>query len=254
MSAAMTDFDGKTIVVLGGSRGIGRATARLLANRGASMIVVSRDLDACNAVAQTITADGGRCTAMRADATDAEQVAELFAQIRTDFGGIHGAFNNAGKILGFGKLTDASPAAFDETMRLNTGSVFFALHHELALMRETGGGSIVINAALAGVKALPAIGVYGAAKAAAIHLGQVAAREAGQDAIRVNTIAPGYIGTDAWMAKLASQAEALSKDVPLGRIGEDREVAEVVAWLLGDASSYVSGAVIPVDGGLGTVI
>ena len=125
-----------------------------------------------------------------------------------------------------------------------------ALRAQIPLIARSGGGSIVINSATSGVRGKATIGLYSAAKAAAITMAQVAAQEAGPQGVRVNVVAPGYIGTDAWMAKLGAQKEALGKTVPLQRIGTGEEVAATVAWLLSDDASYVTGAVIPVDGGM----
>ncbi len=244
-------FDGKICVVTGASTGMGRDTARLLAARGGTVIVASRRQDACDELAAEIRDAGGRAQGFAADVTDYAQCAALAQFIERDFGRLDCAFNNAGKILGFGALHEADPAAFADTMAVNAAGVFHTLRSQIPLLRESGGGSVVINSARSGIKGIPTIGIYSAAKAAAIILAQTAAAENGPHGIRVNVIAPGYIATDAWMAKLGDQAEALAATVPLKRLGTGSDVAETVAFLLSDAAAYLTGLVVPIDGGMG---
>jgi 3-oxoacyl-[acyl-carrier protein] reductase len=117
-------------------------------------------------------------------------------------------------------------------------------------MARRGSGSIVINAARGGLRGTPGLGTYAATKAGAIMLGLVAAQEAAKQGVRVNMIAPGFIGTDSWWQLMGAGGKALASRVPLGRIGDDAEVADVVVWLLSDASRYVTGTVLPIDGGM----
>ena len=139
---------------------------------------------------------------------------------------------------------------FAATVALNMGGVFNALSAVVPALKRAGGGALVINAAVSGLRGAAGIGAYSAAKAGAIMLAKVAAQEAGPFGVRINVIAPGFIGTDAWMAKLGPQQEALARGVPLRRIGRGDEIAATIAWLMSDASSYVNGAVIPIDGGM----
>lgn len=247
---AARPYAGKVCLIVGASRGIGRDTARLMAARGAQVALASRELAACQQVAREIAEQGGEAEAYQVDSTSADSSAGLVAAVDSRFGRLDMAFNNAGKILGFGMLQDADPAGFDAAMQLNAGGVFHALRAQIPLMVNSGGGSIVINSAASGIRGIATIGLYSAAKSAAIMLAQVAAQEAGPQGVRVNAIAPGYIGTDAWVAKLGDQRDALAQRVPLRRIGDGEEVARTVAWPLSDEASYVNGAVIPVDGGL----
>lgn len=232
---------------------MGRDTAAMLASRGAHVIVSSRDIEACQASADFIRGSGGEATALAVDVTSAESVDALHATIGERFGRLDMAFNNAGKILGFGAIEASDPSGFEDAFRLNAGGVYHALRAQIPLMKAAGGGAIVVNAALSGVRGVPGIGVYSAAKSAAIMLARVAAVEAGPSGVRVNAIAPGYVGTEAWMSKLGDQADTLSQKVPLRRIGQGTEVAEAVTWLLSDQASYVNGVVLPIDGGLDAV-
>lgn len=242
MSGALA---GKICLATGVSRGIGRDTVRAIAAAGATVVVSSRDLAACEALAEEI---GGR--AMAADVTRAEDMAGLVDFVRAEFGRLDLAFNNAGKILGLGAIGSLDAAEARAAYDLNAGGVLNALNAQIPLMKESGGGAIVVNTAKSGLRGMATAGAYSAAKAAAAMLVQVAALEAGPANIRVNAVAPGYIGTDAWMAKLGAQKDAFAETVPLRRIGTGEDVAQVVTWLLSDAAGYVTGAVIPVDGGL----
>jgi NAD(P)-dependent dehydrogenase (short-subunit alcohol dehydrogenase family) len=241
---------GRSVLVIGGSSGIGRATATRLAALGMRVMVASRRLDACEAVAAELWAAGGTAEAAACDMTRLEDVRAVVAETAVRFGGVDAAFVNAGKILGAGPLHEADPVAVRAAFDLNALGVFHALRELLAHMLPRGRGAIVVNSALGGLRGRPMLGAYAAAKAAAVMLAEVAAQEAGPRGVRVNAIAPGYVGTDAWHAKLGSDAPRLAATVPVQRIGAPEEVADVVAWLLSDAAAYVNGAVIPVDGGL----
>jgi len=236
----------RVAVVIGGSRGIGRDVAMQLGENGYIVAVGSRNLAACEAVAATI---GGDSAAFVVDAADHASVSTMIGQVESRYGRIDAAFANAGKILGVGALDSISPADFAAAVALNMGGAFNAISAVVPALKRAGGGSLVINSARSGLRGVAGIGAYSAAKAGAIMLAQVAAAEAGAAGVRVNVVAPGYIATDAWMAKLGDQHDALAATVPLGTIGTSRDVADVVCWLMSDRSAYVTGAVVPVDGG-----
>ncbi|MFM8518474.1 MAG: SDR family NAD(P)-dependent oxidoreductase [Nevskiaceae bacterium] len=237
----------KAALILGGSRGLGRDAARALAAAGWAVAVASRDLEACARVAAEI---GAGARAFEVDVTDHASVVRCVTAVETHYGHIHAALANAGKILGAGPLDGIAQQDFAAAVALNMGGVFNAISAVVPALKRAGGGSLVINAAVSGLRGAAGIGAYSAAKAGGIMLAQVAAQEAGPFGVRVNVIAPGFIGTEAWMTKLGVQAEALSSRVPLRRIGRGEEIAATIAWLMSDASSYVSGAVIPIDGGM----
>ncbi|MFO0449560.1 MAG: SDR family NAD(P)-dependent oxidoreductase [Pseudomonadota bacterium] len=241
---------GRVALVTGASSGIGRATARRLARAGAVVVVAARRAELCAQVVAEIEAAGGRASAHPADVTDYAQMEGLVAHVLERYGRLDCAFNNAGKIVGAGALHEADPAGFRAAFDLNAGGVFNTLRTQLPAMIRAGRGAIVVNAALSGLRGRPNLGLYSAAKAAALALAQVAAQEAGPHGVRVNAIAPGYVRSEAWNAILGPRADALAQGVPQRRIGSPEEVAETVLWLLGDGASYVNGAVIPIDGGL----
>lgn len=237
----------KVALILGGSRGMGRDTAHALAAQGWRVAVASRDLVACERVAGDI---GASAAAFEVDVVDHASVQCCVAAVEARYGRLDAALANAGKILGAGPLDALSPEEFAATVALNMGGVFNALSAVVPALKRAGGGALVINAAVSGLRGAAGIGAYSAAKAGAIMLAKVAAQEAGPFGVRINVIAPGFIGTDAWMAKLGPQQEALARGVPLRRIGRGDEIAATIAWLMSDASSYVNGAVIPIDGGM----
>lgn len=243
-------LDDRVVLITGASSGIGRATALAVGRAGATVVVSSRRGPEIERVASEIVAAGGQASAVVADVTSFEQMERLVASVLDRHGRLDGAFNNAGKIAGIGGLHEVDPAGFRAAFDLNAGGVFNTLRTQLPAMYRGARGSIVVNAALSGVRGRTPIGLYSAAKSAAIHLALVAAQEAGEHGVRVNAIAPGYVGSDAWLAMLGPQREALAARVPQRRIGTPDEVADVVTWLLGDASSYVTGTVLPIDGGL----
>lgn len=237
----------KVALILGGSRGIGRDTACTLAAQGWLVGVGSRDRAACERVVSGI---GEGAAAFEVDVVDHGSVQRCVAAVEARFGRLDAALANAGKILGAGSLDALSPEEFAATVALNMGGVFNAISAVVPALKRAGGGALVINAAVSGLHGAVGVGAYSAAKAGGIMLAKVAAQEAGPFGVRVNVIAPGFIGTEAWMAKLGPQQQALASRVPLRRVGGGDEVAATVAWLMSDASSYINGAVIPIDGGL----
>jgi NAD(P)-dependent dehydrogenase (short-subunit alcohol dehydrogenase family) len=211
------------------------------------LALVSRREAVCRELADEL---GGGAVGIGGDMTRAADMMAALEQAENALGPVELAFVNAGRILSAGPLDALDGNSGREAFELNTLGVMNALHAVVPGMRQRRRGAVVVNGALSALRPRPTIGAYAAAKAAALTLVEVAAQEAGPDGVRVNAIAPGYVGSDAWYDKLGDQAAALSEGVPLRRIGRPEEVATAVAWLLSDAASYVAGAVIPIDGGL----
>jgi NAD(P)-dependent dehydrogenase (short-subunit alcohol dehydrogenase family) len=242
-------LEGRSCLIVGATTGIGRATAELLARRGTRLLLSARDAARCAEAVEAL-APRTEVHGCPGDMSSAADMARVVAEAERRLGAIDLAFINAGKILGAGRLQEVDLDGARAAFELNALGVLNVLRAVLPHMTAAQRGVIVINSALSALRPRPLLGAYAAAKAAAITLAEAAALEAGPHGVRVNVVAPGYIGSAAWLAKLGEQADSLAQSVPLRRIGTPAEVAQVVAWLLSDASSYVNGAVVPVDGGL----
>lgn len=248
----MGNLDGKVIFVTGGSSGIGRATAKVLVNHGASVVIAARREDESNQLVNELRSNGANIEFIKTDVTNEDQVEAAIEFTLTRFGGLHAAFNNAGG--GFKSEFDwphSTPGQLDQTFELNVKGVWLCIKHELAHMLENGGGSIVNTSSIAGSRAT-AGEAYTATKYAVEGLTRSAALKYGARGVRVNAVAPGIINAGVWKPRFEADPALLEKwndAIPLGRPGEPEEVGEVVAWLCSDESSYVTGAVIPVDGG-----
>lgn len=224
--------------VTGGGRGIGAATARRLAHAGVAVVVADRDLDAARAVADDI---GG--LAVRVDVSRVAAVARA-----VEWGGrLDLAYNNAGVTGVRAAVADYPDDVFWRVQQVNVGGVLACMRAELRHMVAFGGGSIVNAASGAGVGGVALSSAYVASKHAIVGLTKTAAIEYADRGIRVNAVAPGLVRTGL-VSGLDQSAFAAAH--PVGRAAEPEEVAEAVWWLLDSASSFVTGAVLPVDGGL----
>jgi NAD(P)-dependent dehydrogenase (short-subunit alcohol dehydrogenase family) len=244
-------LQGRTALVTGGSRGIGRAIALAFAGAGADVAVSSRKAEACQAVVDEIEKAGGRAVAVAGHAGRAEEIERTVQAVMDRFGRLDILVNNAATNPQFGPLVDTTEPAFDKVNEVNVkGPWLFARAAHRAWMGEHG-GSIINVASIGGLKSEPFLGAYGASKAALVSLTRTLAREMGGQGIRVNAIAPGLIRTD-FARVLVETPEIRDRAVAatcIGRVGEPDEIASAALFLAGDAASYVSGAVLVVDGG-----
>jgi NAD(P)-dependent dehydrogenase (short-subunit alcohol dehydrogenase family) len=241
-------------VVTGGGRGIGAATAVRLAAAGHDLVLgYLSDKDAALRTAERVSAAGGDCRVVAADVTDPAAVDRLFDEA-AEQGLVTGLVNNAGATLHIGDLADTPVEMIRRVVDLNlTGALLCARRAVLAMGRSRGGrGGVIVNVS-SGAATLGSAHEYvhyAAAKAGVDALTMGLAQEVAADGIRVNGVAPGLVRTDIHAAAGdAGRLERLSGRIPLGRAGEPEEVAEAVAWLLGDDSSYVTGATLRVAGG-----
>ncbi|MBF1802461.1 glucose 1-dehydrogenase [Alloalcanivorax profundimaris] len=252
---------GKAIVITGAGSGIGRVTAEQLAAEGARLMLGDIDVDAAESAARTIRAAGGEARAQRVDVTRDDQVAALVEATLDAYGGLDGAFNNAGIEEENHKVAEVDEALFDRVMAINVKGVWLCMKHQTAAMAAHGGGSIVNTASVAGLVGAPRKAAYAGSKHAVVGMTKSVAAEYARQGIRVNTVCPGIIRT-AMMERAIEQAaragyasEEKQRQFhaamhPLGRVGEAGEVAEAVRWLLSGASSFVTGHQLAVDGGL----
>ena len=250
MSDDRFSLNGKTAVITGGSRGIGRAIALEFAKSGADVVIASRKLNACEAVVKEIEELGGRALAVAANAGKPDDLENLVIESLKAFGKIDILVNNAATNPHFGATLDIERSAWDKTFDVNVNGVFFLTQMACnEWMREHGG--VVINiASVAGLKPAPFPGAYCVTKAALIMLTRVLAGELGAFGIRVNAIAPGFIKTDMSRAVWSSDMfKEHVKTMPIPRLGETEDIVGAALYLASGASSFVTGETIVIDGG-----
>jgi NAD(P)-dependent dehydrogenase (short-subunit alcohol dehydrogenase family) len=245
---------GKTALITGGWRGIGRATALLFAAEGAKVAVADLSKDNAAETVAMINAAGGQAISIGGDVTDAAAVEAMVAATVAAFGRLDCAFNNAG-ISGFqvgmvAKRThEWEEKAFDRLVEIDLKSVWLCMRGELTQMLKQGGGTIVNTASIAGLIGLRTSSAYVASKHGVVGLTKTAALEYAEDNIRVNAVCPGYITTDMTTETVARRGDALMTMVPAKRMGVAQEIAEMVCWLCSDRASFVTGVTYNVDGG-----
>lgn len=245
-------LSGKVAIITGASRGIGAATARLFAREGAAVVLASRNTEELSWLASDIAGEGGTALAVATNVADADATEALVARTLATYGQLDIAVNNAGVALGNKPLTEVSEEQFDQTIAVNLKGVFLALKYEIPAMLASNGGAIVNMSSTVGLVGSGAgIAPYIASKHGVVGLTKAAALEYAPWHIRVNAIAPGTTATSVnehWIGNPAIK-ERITAAIPMGRIGEAQDVAEAALWLCSDASSYVTGVVVPVDGG-----
>ncbi|MEA2538580.1 MAG: 3-oxoacyl-[acyl-carrier protein] reductase [Chloroflexota bacterium] len=249
--ASHSSLEGKVAYVTGSTRGIGNAIARSFAAAGAAVVVNGRaSRDAVEALAAELTErHGTACLAAFADQRDQDAVKRVFQDVFATYGRLDILVNNAG-ILDDGLLGMIAESSVDDSFAVNTLALIRNMQSAARLMRRTGSGSIINISSIIGTRGNPGEVVYGATKAAVVGMTLSAAKELAPAGIRVNAIAPGFIDTDLTRSLPPARFEERLASVGMGRIGTPQDVANVALFLASDASAYVTGQVIGVDGSM----
>ncbi|BBF69972.1 SDR family NAD(P)-dependent oxidoreductase [Sphingomonas bisphenolicum] len=246
----------KVIIVTGGASGIGRSAADMFARDGARVMIADRSADAGAAASEAICAAGGEAAFVACDVADDDSVAAMVAATVARFGRLDGAFNNAGIEFASKIVPDLSFAEWRRVIDINLNGVFLCMKHEIAQMRQSGGGAIVNTASGAAVAASPNMAEYATSKAGVTGLTRAASCEYRDTQVRVNAVLPGLILTPMTEERLFNDAGFAAALEPLlvrhsvGRFGQPDDVAEAARWLLSDLCPFVNGISLPVDGGL----
>ena len=250
-AAALFSLAGKTALVTGSSRGIGRAIAEVMASAGARVVISSRKADACEAVAAALRERGHEAMAVACNVSRAADIDALVDTVQAAWGGIDVLVLNAAVNPYMGPLLEIDDGAWHKTLDANVGSVLHAARRVIPGMVERRDGAVIIVSSIAGLKGSSTLGAYAVSKAADMQMARNLAQEWGHANVRVNCIAPGLVRTDMARA-LWEQPERLQqalKSYPLGRIGEPRDIAGAALFLASPAGAFVTGQTLVVDGG-----
>ena len=249
----MGQLDNKVAVITGGASGIGAATVRRFVAEGAKVLIADLNADQGEALVDTL---GDGAAFLPTDVSQESEVAAMVAEATDRWGRLDVLFNNAGFGGALGPLASTTVEDYDLTMDVLVKSVFLGIKHATPVMAGQRSGSIISTASVAGLRAGYAPHLYSVAKAAVIHLTSTAALELGEQGVRVNAIAPGFVATPlaagsptADEAKIDEMRDRTAKAQPMGRMGEPEDIAAMALFLAGDESSWITGQTLPVDGG-----
>jgi NAD(P)-dependent dehydrogenase (short-subunit alcohol dehydrogenase family) len=251
VSTELFSLKGKVAIVTGASRGIGRSIALGMAEAGADVAVAARSVDDLETLAKEIDAAGSRSLVVPTDVRDRSSIQELVDRTVEELGPLDILVNNAGGSNFMSPIVSLRPEGWEKIRSLNFDSVFHATQIGAQAMLETGHGSIIQIASVAGIQGAQGLSFYSAAKGGVRLMTQAVAKELAGSNIRVNAIAPGWIDTplNDWMTSDEGTLKAAEAMIPMGRIGKAEEIVGAAIYLASDASSFVTGTTLVVDGG-----
>lgn len=245
-------YSGKVAFVTGAGSGIGRATAIAFAKAGASVTAVDISEKGLQETAALIEAFGGRVLTIPCDVTSSKGIKSALDKTVTTFGGLDCAFNNAGIEQPVNKLKDIDEELWDRVLAVNLKSVYLCMKHQIDIMLENGGGSIVNTSSGAGVMAIQGQSAYCASKYGVTAISKCAALENASQGIRVNALCPGIIDTDMISRFTGDTEQGRARVIaqePIGRMGRPEEIANTVLWLCSEQAAFVTGHAMIIDGG-----
>lgn len=244
------DMEGRVAIITGGSDGIGKATAKLLASRGAIVAICARRTDVLEAAREEIAAVGA-VEAHVLDVTDEDGFTALIEDMAARHSRLDMLVNNAMSVH-YAPITKLKTEHWRKDFAVNAEAAFVGTRAAMRIMMAAGRGSIVNVSSTTGIRAAPYMASYSASKAALTHFTACAAMEGGPAGVRVNAIVPGQVmtaATEDWTSKAPETAAKTAGAIPMLRGGQPEELAAAIAFLLSDAASYITGVALPVDGG-----
>lgn len=245
-------LEGKTAVITGGSKGIGRAIAQTFAGAGARVVLAARGAEELDKAAREIESNGGRAIAIPTDVSDNEQVEALMAKAVEGFGSIDILVNNAGAAPFFSTIDQMRMDGFEKYFRIDFTSAVFCTRAAAPHLLANEGNCVLNVASVAGYIASPGLTYYASAKAALINFTRTVAQEWASSKVRVNALAPGWIATEMNAVARATNpsfVRGMLDSIPLGRLGEPEDVAAAALFLCSPAASFITGSVLVLDGG-----
>lgn len=244
------ELAGKFGIVTGAATGMGRASALAMARQGATLLLVGRRVAPLEAVQREIETLGGRAFTRSADVSIRSEIRDAINDAVDRFGHLDLAFNNAGGHSDFKSIEKTSEDEADWVIDLNFKGVYWGVKYQVEHMLANGGGAIVNNASIFGLKGIAGIAHYVASKHAVVGLTRAVALECAKDGVRINAICPGGTETPNFLRVTDGDVHAMDSLVAMGRIGQAEEIANAVVWLMSKRASYVTGAVLSIDGGM----
>lgn len=243
------DLEKKTAIVTGAGSGIGRATAVRLAKGGARVVVSDVNEEGGKQTVEEITEAGGEAFFFRADTSKPEENEALVREAEARYGALHVAVNNAGIAGPMEPLVDYPLEDWDRVIAINLSGVYYGMRAQIPAMKRAGGGSIINLSSILGQVAFHGHTAYVAAKHGVVGLTRIAALEYSADGVRINAIGPAFIRTPMVDALPEDIQRGLIEKHPIGRLGEAKEVAELIAFLASDRASFITGTYYAIDGG-----